>query len=313
MANINGIFGNDNGIDSPIILGTTFDDFIFADGGNDIVEAGAGNDTLDGGTGNDTLVGGIGDDTYFIDSTSDRIIENSNEGIDSVFSSVSILLDSTSQPIAYVENLTLTGSSDLYVVGNNLDNTIIGNDGNNYIDGGHGNDSLYGEEGDDTLLGYSGNDYLNSSNGNDYVNSGLGNDTLTGGAGNDRLESDGGNDTLIGGFANDTLVGGASADLFIFYSPWSGIDTITDFAGEQGDKLIVSASGFAGGLALGTLSSEQFTIGSAAADASDRFIYDSSTGQLFFDADGIGAIEQVQFATLSPELNPIGSDIYVIA
>jgi len=82
---------------------------------------------------------------------------------------------------------------------------------------------------------------------------------------------------------------------------------------SQGDKIVVSASGFGGGLTIGTLSSAQFTIGSAAADASDRFIYNSATGALFFDADATGALGQVQFATLSTNLSLISSDITVVA
>jgi Ca2+-binding RTX toxin-like protein len=38
---------------------------------------------------------------------------------------------------------------------------------------------------------------------------------------------------------------------------------------------------------------DQFHLGASAADASDRFIYNSTTAGLFFDGDGIGAIAQV--------------------
>ncbi|HEY9606001.1 MAG TPA: hypothetical protein V6C85_30625 [Allocoleopsis sp.] len=61
------------------------------------------------------------------------------------------------------------------------------------------------------------------------------------------------------------------------------------------------------------LSSEQFTISSAATEASNRFIYNASTGALFFDADGTGAMGQVPFATLSPGLNLSSSNIFVMA
>jgi Ca2+-binding RTX toxin-like protein len=151
---------------------------------------------------------------------------------------------------------------------------------------------------------------------------GAGNDTITGndvsnvlngGDGNDSLKGEAGNDTLVGNFGNDTLTGGSGADQFTFYSLTAGIDIITDFLGEQADKLVVSASGFGGGLIIGDLSSEQFTIGSAAADESDRFIYDSTTGGLFFDMDGIGTSGQVQLATLSTNLSLIASNISVIA
>jgi len=56
----------------------------------------------------------------------------------------------------------------------------------------------------------------------------------------------------------------------------------------------------------------QFTTGSAAADASDRIIYNSLTGGLFYDADGTGAGAQVQFATVSTGLAMTNSEFVVI-
>ena len=51
---------------------------------NNTLRGGAGNDTLNGGAGTDTLVGGVGDDIYIIDTTTDTITENANEGTDIV-------------------------------------------------------------------------------------------------------------------------------------------------------------------------------------------------------------------------------------
>ena len=50
---------------------------------------------------------------------------------------------------------------------------------------------------------------------------------------------------------------------------------------------------------LGTLFASAFVVGSAAADGSDRIIYDATTGTLYYDSDGTGATAQVRFAVLS--------------
>ena len=122
-----------------------------------------------------------------------------------------------------------------------------------------------------------------------------------------------GNDILVGGFGNDPLIGGSGIDKFTFNSPTDGIATISDFNAGQGDQIMVSASGFGGELAVGNLPSSQFTIGSSAANASDRFIYNSSTGVLFFDPDGNALQGQVQLAVLSSNPALTSSNIFVVA
>lgn len=54
-----------------------------------------------------------------------------------------------------------------------------------------------------------------------------------------------------------------------------------------------------------------FTVGSAATDDSDRFIYNQTTGGLFFNTDSNGAASQMQFATLSTNLTITNSNIVV--
>ncbi|NES20864.1 MAG: calcium-binding protein, partial [Symploca sp. SIO3E6] len=128
----------------------------------------------------------------------------------------------------------------------------------------------------------------------------------------DILIGDDGSNGLNGSKGDDLLTGGAGADKFNFSSFNQGIDTITDFNSTQGDRIQVSASGFGGGLTLGMLDAEEFTIGSAATKASDRFIYNDTTGALFFDPDGTGVLAQVQFAQLSGGVALANSDIFVV-
>src|SRR5262249_44091035 len=73
---------------------------------NNNLTGNSGNDTLDGGAGADTMAGGAGNDTYYVDSLSDVIIENANEGIDSVNVAISGYTLA-----ANVENATIIGTA----------------------------------------------------------------------------------------------------------------------------------------------------------------------------------------------------------
>ncbi|MBL1210616.1 calcium-binding protein, partial [Geminocystis sp. GBBB08] len=161
---------NGNDILPPPLSDLTGNDSLSGLAGNDSLLGGGGNDTLNGGIGNDTMVGGAGNDTYLVDNTGDNITENLNEGTDTVQSSITYTLE------ANLENLTLTGSSNINGYGNNYDNRITGNTGNNIIDGFGGNDTLIGAGGNDTLIGGEGNDTLINRFGNVY--GGEGTDTL---------------------------------------------------------------------------------------------------------------------------------------
>jgi Ca2+-binding RTX toxin-like protein len=55
-----------------------------------------------------------------------------------------------------------------------------------------------------------------------------------------------------------------------------------------------------------------FFEGSSAADASDRIVYDSATGALYFDSDGNGSDPAVRIATLSPGLTLSAGDFIII-
>ena len=177
--------------------------------GNNLANVIEGNDNaniLDGvantnTTVGDTLIGGKGNDTYYIHSLLDVIVENPNEGIDTVISGLSYTLGSN------FENLTLTGSGNLTGTGNAADNVIYGNAGKDTLYGGGGNDTLHGGVGGDTLDGGAGNDLLVGGAGNDSLAGGDGDDTLDGGAGNDFLFGAGGDNTYIfgKGYGNDTI------------------------------------------------------------------------------------------------------------
>ena len=229
----------------------------------------AGANVLDGGMGADTLRGGAGNDNYIVDSTSDVIAENANEGTDIVQSSVSWTLGTN------VENLTLTGAVAVNGTGNTLANAIVGNIAGNVINGGAGADTMRGGAGNDTYVVDSttdvvtelanegtdnvqasvtwtlganledltlagagvidgiGNALSNALSGNASANvlSGLdGNDLLWGAAGNDTLNGGNGNDALQAGDGNDAIIDTAGNNLF---DGGLGTDSLTGAAGRE--------------------------------------------------------------------------------
>ncbi|MBT9527737.1 MAG: calcium-binding protein, partial [Rhizobacter sp.] len=132
--------------------GNQLSNTLIGNSGNNRLTGLAGNDWLDGGLGGDTMLGGTGNDTYVVNSSSDVVTELSGEGVDTVLSSVSLGLGN------HVENLTLTGASNLYANGNALGNVLTGNAGHNLMNGGGGADTLDGQGGNDTLAGGTGAD-----------------------------------------------------------------------------------------------------------------------------------------------------------
>jgi Ca2+-binding RTX toxin-like protein len=139
-----------------------------------------------------------------------------------------------------------------------------------------------------------------------------GSDTISGLAGNDTLNGGSGNDTLVGGVGSDVLIGGLGVDRFLFNNKTEGIDTINDFT--AGEKIAISALGFGGGLVGTAINASQFlsvTTGSAATNTTQRVIYNSTTGGLYFDADGSAAGAAVQFATLATKPTLMATDFVV--
>ena len=252
-----------------LLLGTYLNDSIYGYAGNNTLYGYDGLDLMEGGDGNDYLDGGTGNDTL-----------TGSNGLDSLYGG--------------------TGNDSLHGgAGNDL---LDGGEGDDRMDGGKDHDTLDGGAGNDSLIGFDGNDSLIGNLGNDTLIGDEGSDLLFGGEGTDSLNGGAGHDMLMGGLGNDILTGGSGNDIFQFNNAGEGVDVITDFL-VKADKVQISASGFGGGLVAGAaLTADQFVMGSSAQDANDRFIYNKTTGALFFDADGLGGASQMQIATLSTGL-----------
>lgn len=152
--------------------------------------------------------------------------------------------------------------------------------------------------------------------GADIVVGGAGVDRLSGGLGADVLKGGGGNDFLYGGLGNDKLYGGSGKDSFVFDTKpnkTTNKDTIVDFSVKD-DTIRLDNAVFTKAGANGAFKSGAFWASTSgkAHDASDRIIYDTDGGQLYYDADGSGKGAAVQFAQLSKNLMMTYKDFYIV-
>jgi Ca2+-binding RTX toxin-like protein len=263
--------------------------------GNDTIDGGTGNDRIYGGAGADRLMGGIGDDYVFGGTRNDMI--DGNDGDDALYGGADA---DSMRGGGGADRLFGEAGNDPYLAGDAGADFIQGGLGNDRLDGGADADMLYGNENSDFVSGGSGGDTIYGGDGDDGNGLGIlrgedGNDALFGQAGIDRLEGGNGNDRLNGGSGPDVLVGGTGLDVFVFQFKSDGNDRIDDWVAVD-DQLEIDASNFGGGLVAGALAANRLVLGAAATQAFGQFLYNTTTGQLSWDADGTGAGAAVQIA-----------------
>ncbi|WP_428427196.1 calcium-binding protein [Pararhizobium sp.] len=327
-------------------------DYVYGDSGNDSVYGNAGNDYLYGGTGLDDIIGGTGDDYLAVDNVGDRVFEYVGEGTDYVYSSVSYMLEggqeieflnySAATSAAYLKGVKLTGNA--------FGQSINGGGGNDVLIGGGGADTLTGYGGNDTYVTDGGDAIVEAVGGGtdtiqssasitlsanverllltgsanlngagnalaNVITGNTGNNSLSGLSGADTLSGGAGADKLSGGLGADSLTGGSGNDTFLFNAALAGgnIDTITDFRAVddtiQLENAIFTAFGAAGQMAASAFASNTTGL---AGDASDRIIYETDTGKLFYDADGTGSAGRTQFALLKTGLVLTSADFIIV-
>jgi Ca2+-binding RTX toxin-like protein len=306
--------------------------------GNDdqanVLYGNAGNNLLNGEAGADVMFGGAGNDVYFVDG-GDAVIENANEGTDTVFSTVHYALS------ANVENLVLQGSADLQGYGNDLGNVLVGNTGNNILNGGTGADVMIGGVGNDTYFVDGGDGVIENANeGTDFVFStthyalsanvenlvllgsddlqGYGNElgnALYGNSGNNILNGEGGADVMRGGAGNDVYFVDDPGDL-VFEGLNQGTDVVfstvdytlsanVETLGLQGSGNL-SGTGNSGANAIGGNSGNNILDGGAGADVlvgnagNDTFVFHAgqANGDLVVDfASGADSLQFVGYGS----------------
>jgi len=140
-----------------------------------------------------------------------------------------------------------------------------------------------GSEGNDTIVGGAESDVINGNGGNDSLLGGDGSETVRGGAGNDYISGNTGSDWVEGGLGNDEVRGGSGQDSIAFHEYGAqNADLLSDFdAGWdniQLDGSIFTNLGGDGRLAVGDPRFYSAPGATAAHDADDRLIYNSTTG-----------------------------------
>jgi Ca2+-binding RTX toxin-like protein len=303
------------------LIGSAYADRLTGNSGANSLSGAAGNDTLDGGTGIDTMAGGDGSDFYYVRDTGDVVTESnvtaSTGGTDTVYSNLAAYTLGSN-----IENGRILAAGAANLTGNTLNNVLYAGAGNNVLNGSTGTDTVSyayaaagvtvslasslaqntGGSGVDTLLNI---DNLAGSTFNDSLTGNTDANNLNAGAGNDLLSGGLGNDTLTGGLGNDTLFVGLGSDIVRFdalLDATTNLDTISDF-NVTDDTIQLENAVFTTLATLGTLAAGSFRAGAgftSAADANDYLIYNSSSGALYYDADGNSAgAAAVQFAVLT--------------
>lgn len=167
-------------------------------------------------------------------------------------------------------------------------------------------------DGADRARGFGGNDKIYGFGGSDVLSGDKGNDKLFGGNGADSLYGNSGADTLLGETGIDILRGGAGADVFAFTkSGATNRDIIIDFSAAD-DALHFDNNAFTAFAYTGQLKASGFVAGTAAGDSNDRFIYQKSTGNLWYDKDGSGSAAKVLVAELADGTSLTAADIFIL-
>ncbi|MBD2413862.1 FG-GAP repeat protein [Nostoc calcicola FACHB-3891] len=328
-ANITGTNSNDNisgGDGNDNISGRGGNDTISGNGGNDTLVGGTGKDTFIFrlGGGNDTITDFAGirtgsnpsatvinqlDTLQFIGSgltaRNLQLTQNGNNLELTFLDAASTKVTLQNFQLENLDNLPARGSRP--AIGNILfDGQTSVTDSFDVFDANSTQTNLFNKNTvtflndlNNNVAGfYNSNDVINGQGGNDIINGNNGDDLLRGGEGDDVLIGGQGNDTLVGGKGNDILIGGVGADFFAYNSDAEfttaaiGQDTITDFNSSEGDKIVLDKTTFSAIISTvgtGFSNVNDFQITNLAGTSTATIVYDSVTGQLFYNQNGSAA------------------------
>lgn len=272
------------------ITGSNFNDQLTGDGQDNLIDGGLGKDTLKGAAGNDTLMGGDGNDVLQGDAGEDTLDgglgnDKMTGGKDNDTYYVDSLKDSVVETASGGAADTAIISVDKYLAAANLENLTLASDAG--------------------AIGVTGNKSSNMISGNAAAN------------------------RLDGKEGADVLQGGEGDDIFIFSSKLANqnIDSINDFS--EGDRIQLSKKIFSKAVADAddsipldgrNLDGNDLVVGASLAEAKSlrvgelanaHFLFDTSNQALYYDADGSGVKEGLQFVTLTGVTSLHAEDLFI--
>ena len=322
----------DGGAGDDTLIGGEGDDILIGGEGDDILHLGPNGGIAKGGKGNDyylieSATNNVLEDTEGANSVGTFYTFALPEHSTGTFVALTLL-----------GTMAINGTgNDLnnHIHGNSRKNTLTGLDGNDVLDGHGGGDTLDGGKGDDTYYARGNETFIEAAgNGFDTIitqtksvvlaanaeielikttNAGGGyainltgsdfGQTLIGNGVANTLDGGGGDDVLLGWAGSDTLYGRSGADTFVLSElSSSSFDTIADFNSSDGDTIglrntIYHLLPFI----EGELQASAFRANGTglAEDADDRLIYNTTSGELFFDSDGTGSFSSYKLAVLT--------------
>jgi serralysin len=346
MPLIIGTSGDDTGV--TILTGSSGSDTILGLAGNDVLFGVEGADYMIGGAGNDKFAysfaagGEVGDGLGQFDYL------EGGAGFDSIQALASVNLSGaflgSIEGIEFSNNFQIsdrqvqvkasqfkadgTGlSTDLVLNGDvQSDNLLVFLDGQSlfdmsgfqFADWFSGTVATFYANDRVTVIGGADAEKIIGTSRNDDVIGYGGADRIYGGGGVDILNGEQGNDVLYGGVGGDVITTGSGQDIIVFDSTpnsATNVDLMYDFVVAD-DTIWMKKAIFTGLGALGTLTADQFkTIGIAGAsvDATDRVIYDRSTGFLYYDVNGSAAGGAAKIAAMASGLQMTHLDFHVFA
>ncbi|MBW6425266.1 calcium-binding protein [Rhizobium sp. XQZ8] len=308
--------------------GTAGDDEMYGFGGDDIMNGGAGVDYIQGGEGKDTYDGGagIGDQLSFQDAYFNA---NAYRGI-ALDVTKGTVIDPWGNNETFKNFESFRGSQFAdNMKGSAADEAFMGLGGKDVIDGGGGFDIVRyhrdvnrgGDKGVtvDLAKGYAIDGFgktdtllnIEGARGTQFK------DTFTGSTANNTFWGDNGDDTFNGGLGNDILNGGAGKDTFIFNSVLNSTKNVDQIQGYVVADDIIRLENAIFTKLTGVnvlLTADQFVANTSgeATDTKDRIIYESDTGNIYYDADGsTKTIAKVLFAHVDAGLKMTAGEFFI--